>query len=89
MVRELLVNGSILHKLKHAVSLGSGIGHRTGVGGSGAGRLRLLSPISGEPGVNIGDSYQKMLAVVSRKNAVTQQVDGQGLRAEGYSTSRF
>ncbi|WP_411378968.1 hypothetical protein [Pseudomonas sp. MPB26] len=41
--------------------------------------------ITGEPGVNMGDSYQQVLAVVSRNNAVTKQVDGQGFRAEGYS----
>ena len=41
--------------------------------------------ITGEPGVNMGDSYQSVLAVVSRNNAVTKQVDGQGFRAEGYS----
>ena len=41
--------------------------------------------ITGEPGVNMGDSYQKVLEVVSRNNTVTKQVDGQGFRAEGYS----
>lgn len=41
--------------------------------------------ITGEPGVNMGDSYQKVLAVVSRNNTVTKQVDGQGFRVEGYS----
>lgn len=41
--------------------------------------------ITGEPGVNMGDSYQSVLAVVSRNNTVTKQVDGQGFRAEGYS----
>ena len=40
---------------------------------------------TGEPGVSMGDSYQKVLAVVSRNNTVTKQVDGQGFRAEGYS----
>ena len=40
----------------------------------------------GEPGVNMGDSYQKVLAVVSRDNTVTKQVDGEGFRAVGYST---
>ena len=42
--------------------------------------------ITGEPGVNMGDSYQKVLAVVSRNDTVTKKVDGQGFRAEGYST---
>ena len=42
--------------------------------------------ITGEPEVNMGDSYQKVLEVVSRNNTVTKQVDGQGFRAEGYST---
>ena len=41
--------------------------------------------ITGEPGVDMGDSYQKVLALVSRNNTVTKQVDGQGFRAEGYS----
>ena len=41
--------------------------------------------ITGEPGVNMGDSYQKVLEVVSRNNTVTRQVEGQGFRAEGYS----
>lgn len=44
------------------------------------------STITGEPGVNMGDSYQKVLAAVSRDNTVTKQVDGEGFRAEGYST---
>jgi len=42
--------------------------------------------VTGEPGVNMGDSYQQVLAVVSRNNTITKQVDGQGFRAEGYST---
>jgi uncharacterized protein YcfL len=41
--------------------------------------------VTGESGVNMGDSYQQVLAVVSRNNTVTKQVDGQGFRAEGYS----
>ena len=41
--------------------------------------------LTGEPGVNMGDSYQKVLEVVSRNNTVTKQVEGQGFRAEGYS----
>ena len=35
---------------------------------------------TGEPGVSMGDSYQKVLAVVSRNNTVTKQIDGQGFR---------
>lgn len=42
--------------------------------------------MTGEPGVHMGDSYEKVLAVVSRDNTVTKKVDGQGFRAEGYST---
>lgn len=41
---------------------------------------------TGEPGVKMGDSYAQVLAVVSRNNTVIKQVDGQGFRAEGYST---
>lgn len=41
--------------------------------------------ITGEPGVNMGDSYQKVLGVVSRNNAITKVVEGEGFRAEGYS----
>lgn len=41
---------------------------------------------TGEPGVKMGDSYSQVLAVVSRSNTVTKTVDGQGFRAEGYST---
>ncbi|QJI32963.1 MULTISPECIES: hypothetical protein [unclassified Pseudomonas] len=40
---------------------------------------------TGEPGVKMGDSYEQVLAVVSRNNTVTRQVDGKGFRAEGYS----
>jgi len=41
---------------------------------------------TGEPGVDVGDSYQKVLAVISRNNTVTNKVDGQDIQAEGYST---
>ncbi|WP_017901942.1 hypothetical protein [Pseudomonas asplenii] len=40
---------------------------------------------TGEPGVKMGDSYSQVLAVVSRNNAVTKEVKGEGFRAEGYS----
>jgi len=45
-----------------------------------------LAAATGEPGVDVGDSYQKVLAVISRNNTVTNKVDGQGIQAEGYST---
>ncbi|QXI31380.1 hypothetical protein [Pseudomonas vanderleydeniana] len=38
-----------------------------------------------EPGVEMGDSYARVLAVVSRNNTVTRTIEGQALRAEGYS----
>ncbi len=38
-----------------------------------------------EPGVEMGDSYAEVLAVVGRHNTVTKAVEGQALRAEGYS----
>ena len=44
----------------------------------GLGGCASSAAITGRPGVNMGDSYQKVLAVVSRNNAVTKQVDGQG-----------
>lgn len=40
---------------------------------------------TGEPGVKMGDSYEQVLAVVSRNNTVIKEVKGQGFRAEGYS----
>ncbi|NVZ17876.1 MULTISPECIES: hypothetical protein [unclassified Pseudomonas] len=40
---------------------------------------------TGVPGVKMGDSYEQVLAVVSRDNTVTRKIDGQGFRAEGYS----
>lgn len=43
--------------------------------------------ITGEPGVQMGDSYEKVLAVISRNDTVTKKVDGQGFRAEGYSAT--
>ncbi|MFL1503300.1 hypothetical protein ACI77J_17140 [Pseudomonas sp. O64] len=41
--------------------------------------------VTNEPGVKMGDSYAQVLAVVSRNNTVTKQVEGQGFRAQGYS----
>ena len=40
---------------------------------------------TGVPGVKMGDSYEQVLAVVSRDNTVTKKIDGEGFRAEGYS----
>ncbi|NVZ72799.1 hypothetical protein [Pseudomonas costantinii] len=52
---------------------------------AGLGGCASSMTVTGEPGVKMGDSYAQVLAVVSRNNAVTKQVDGQGFRAEGYS----
>ncbi|KIH84138.1 hypothetical protein UCMB321_2138 [Pseudomonas batumici] len=35
--------------------------------------------------MKMGDTYAQVLAVVSRNNTVTKQVEGEGFRAEGYS----
>ncbi|KTC43783.1 hypothetical protein AO262_16050 [Pseudomonas fluorescens ABAC62] len=51
----------------------------------GLGGCASSMTVTGEPGVKMGDSYAQVLAVVSRDNAVTKQVEGQGFRAEGYS----
>lgn len=52
---------------------------------SALGGCASSAAITGEPGVKMGDSYHQVLDVVSRNNAVTKEVDGQGFRAEGYS----
>ncbi len=48
-------------------------------------RDALPMSTTGEPGVKMGDSYPQVLAVVSRNNTVTEEVKGEGFRAEGYS----
>ncbi|WP_040066261.1 hypothetical protein [Pseudomonas batumici] len=51
----------------------------------GLGGCASSATITGEPGVKMGDTYAQVLAVVSRNNTVTKQVEGEGFRAEGYS----
>lgn len=73
---------------KSAVSLGSGVGNALVLPAATLGGCASSATITGEPGVNKGDSFQKMLGVVSRNNSVTKQVDGQGFRAEGYPNAQ-
>ncbi|WP_122221773.1 hypothetical protein [Pseudomonas syringae group genomosp. 3] len=51
----------------------------------GLGGCASSTTATGEPGVKMGDSYEHVLRVVSRNNAIIKSVDGQGFRAEGYS----
>lgn len=54
---------------------------------SALGGCATSAAITGEPGIQMGDSYQKVLAVVSSNDTITKKVDGQGFRAEGYSAT--
>ncbi|WP_242487486.1 MULTISPECIES: hypothetical protein [unclassified Pseudomonas] len=51
----------------------------------GLGGCASSMTVTGEPGVKMGDSYDQVLAVISRSNTVTKTVKDQGIRAEGYS----
>ena len=44
-----------------------------------------LSP-TGEPGISMGDSYEKVLAKLQPNHAITKTSAGGGIRAEGYSS---
>jgi len=41
---------------------------------------------TGEPGVTMGDSYEKVLETLKPKNNITKTIEGGGIRAEGYSS---
>jgi hypothetical protein len=45
-----------------------------------------LSSTTGEPGIAMGDSYEKVLETVKRNNRITKTIEGDGIRAEGYSS---
>jgi len=40
---------------------------------------------TGEPGISMGDSYEKVLATLKPNNKITKLIEGGGIRAEGYS----
>ena len=44
-----------------------------------------LSP-TGEPGISMGDSYEKVLAKLQTNHVITKEIAGEGIRAEGYSS---
>jgi hypothetical protein len=41
---------------------------------------------TGEPGISMGDSYEKVLKILERNNKITKSIEGEGIRAEGYSS---
>ena len=41
---------------------------------------------TGEPGISMGDSYEKVLKTLETNNKITKLVEGKGIRAEGYSS---
>lgn len=45
-----------------------------------------LTSTTGEPGIAMGDSYEKVLDVVKQNNRITKTIEGDAIRAEGYST---
>lgn len=45
-----------------------------------------LTSTTGEPGIAMGDSYEKVLGVVKQNNRITKTIEGDAIRAEGYST---
>ena len=44
-----------------------------------------LTSTTGEPGIAMGDSYEKVLGVVKQNNRITKTIEGDAIRAEGYS----
>lgn len=41
---------------------------------------------TGEPGISMGDSYEKVLETLKPSNNITKTIEGAGIRAEGYSS---
>lgn len=41
---------------------------------------------TGEVGISMGDSYEKVLETLKPNNRITKTIEGAGIRAEGYST---
>ena len=41
---------------------------------------------TGEPGISMGDNYEKVLAKLQSNHAITKEIPGGGIRAEGYSS---
>ena len=41
---------------------------------------------TGEAGISMGDSYEKVLETLKPNNRITKTIEGGGIRAEGYST---
>ena len=44
-----------------------------------------MTTTTGEPGISMGDSYEKVLASLKPNNNITKTIEGGGIRAEGYS----
>lgn len=40
---------------------------------------------TGEPDIEMGDSYEKVLEILKESNRITKTIEGGGIRAEGYS----
>lgn len=45
----------------------------------------VTSTATGEPGISIGDSYESVFKALEKDNRITKAIDGQGIRAEGFS----
>lgn len=45
----------------------------------------IASSMTGESGVEMGDSYEKVLETLKENNRITKTIEGGGIRAEGYS----
>jgi hypothetical protein len=41
---------------------------------------------TGEPGISMGDSYEKVIETLKPDNKITKTIVGAGIRAEGFST---
>lgn len=41
---------------------------------------------TGETGISMGDSYEKVLEILKPNNRITKTIEGSGIRAEGYSS---
>lgn len=45
-----------------------------------------MTTTTGEPGISMGDSYEKVLKTLKPSNSITKTIEGAGIRAEGYSS---
>lgn len=44
-----------------------------------------MTTATGETGIAMGDSYERVLAKLQADHNITKTIEGQGIRAEGYS----